>query len=202
MKIERKNTPIDKLKRAMYIGEQYWDIIRYDIPRFFKNLWMFKKDIYNYRWYSGQYAVLPFMKTALMDMAAKTDERGNELESSKHKKVMMMWRVAKLIEHFMKEDFVQLAEQELGEITVRDFEFEDAPDHPGCYQLVDNDTPEEREHTIKVFTRAREIEESMWSELWDIIKGQDSAEIKSLPETDENAYDKWFNGTGLRGWWD
>lgn len=202
MKIERKNTPIDKLKRAMYIGEQYWDTIRYDIPRFFRNIWMFRKDIYNYRWYSGQHAVLPFMKTALMDMAAKTDERGSEVESSKYKKVMMMWRAAKLIEHFMEEDFVQLAEQELGEITVRDFEFEDAPDHPGCYQLVDNDTPEEREHNTKVFARAREIEESMWSELWDILKGQDSAEIKSLPETDEKAYDKWFNGTGLRGWWD
>jgi hypothetical protein len=202
MKIERKNTPIDKLKRAMYIGEQYWDTIRYDIPRFFKNLWMFKKDIYDYCWYSGQHAVLPFMKTALMDMAAKIDERGSEVESSRYKKTMMMCHAAKLIEHFIEEDFVELAEQELGEITVHDFEFEDAPDHPGCYRLVDNDTPEEREHSTKVFARAREIEESMWSELWDILKGQDSAEIKSLPETDEKAYDKWFNGTGLRGWWD
>ena len=39
----------------------------------------------------------------------------------------------------------------------------------------------------------------MWAELWDILKGQDSTEIKSLPETDEN---KWFDGSGLRGWWD
>jgi len=202
MKIERKNTPIDKLKRAMYIGEQYWDTIRYDIPRFFRNLWMFKKDVYDYCWHSGQHAVLPFMKTALMDMAAKIDERGSEVESSKYKKVMMMWRAAKLMEHCIEENFVELAENELGEIAHRDFEFEDAPDHPGCYQLVDNDTPEEREHSTKVFARAREIEESMWSELWDILKGQDSAEIKSLPETDEKAYDKWFNGTGLRGWWD
>jgi hypothetical protein len=142
------------------------------------------------------------MKTALMDMAGNIDVYGSEVESSKYKKVMMMWRAAKLIEHFIEENFVELAEQELGEITVHDFEFEDAPDHPGCYQLVNNDTPEEREHSTKVFARAREIEESMWSELWDILKGQDPAEIKSLPETDEKAYDKWFNGTGLRGWWD
>ena len=202
MKIERKNTPIDKLKRAMYIGEQYWDTIRYDIPRFFRNLWMFKKDVYDYCWYSGQHAVLPFMKTALMDMAAKIDERGSEVESSKSKKVMKMWRAAKLMEHFIEENFVELAEKELGEIIHNDFEFEDAPDHPGCYQLVDNDTPEEKDHNTKVFARAREIEESMWSELWNILKGQNPAEIKSLPEIDEDAYDKWYNGSGLRNWWD
>ena len=39
MKIERKNTPLDKIKRVMYIGERYWDTVRYDIPRFLKNLW-------------------------------------------------------------------------------------------------------------------------------------------------------------------
>ena len=94
MKIERKNTPLDKIKRVMYIGERYWDIIRYDIPRFLKNLWMFKKDIYDYRWYSGKHAVLPFMKTALMDMAAKIDERGMEVEPSISKKIMKRWRAA------------------------------------------------------------------------------------------------------------
>ena len=42
----------------------------------------------------------------------------------------------------------------------------------------------------------------MWAELWDILKGQDSTEIKSLLETDEKSFDKWFDGSGLRGWWD
>jgi hypothetical protein len=202
MKIERKNTLINKFKRAIYIGEQYWDTIRYDIPRFLKNLWLFRKDLYNYRWYSGQQAVLPFMKTALMDMAAKIDERGSEVESSKSKKVMKMWRAAKLMEHFIEENFVELAEEELGELIMNGFEFKDAPDHPGCYQLVDNDTPEEKDHNTKVFTRANEIEESMWSELCDILKGQNPAEIKSSPETTEKEYDEWYDGSGLRNWWD
>ena len=202
MKIERKNTPLDKIKRVMYIGERYWDTVRYDIPRFLKNLWMFRKDIYNYRWYSGKHAVLPFMKTALMDMAAKIDERGMEVEPSKSKKIMKMWRAAKLMEHFIEENFIELAEQELGKMTLHDLEFEDAPDHPGYYQLVDNETPEEKVHNRNVFARAHEIEESMWAELWDILKGQDSTEIKSLLETDEKSFDKWFDGSGLRGWWD
>jgi hypothetical protein len=121
---------------------------------------------------------------------------------TKSKKVMKMWRAAKLIEHFIEEDFIKLAEQELGEITAHHLEFEDAPDHPGCYQLVDNDTPEEKAHNTKVFARAREIEESMWSELWDILKGQNPAEIKSSPETTEKEYDDWYDGSGLRNWWD
>jgi hypothetical protein len=142
------------------------------------------------------------MKTALMDMAAKIDERGSEVESSKSKKVMKMWRAAKLMEHFIEENFVELAENELGEIAHHDFEFEDAPDHPGCYQLVNNNTPEEDEHNTKVFARANEIEESMWSELWSILKGQNPAEIKSSPETTEKEYDDWYDGSGLRNWWD
>jgi hypothetical protein len=158
---------------------------------------MFRKDLYNYRWYSGQHAVLPFMKTALMDMAAKVDEYGLEVEHSKSKKVMKMWRAAKLMEHFIEDDFIELAEMELGELIHRKFEFEDVPDKPGFYQLVDNESPEEKEHNSKVFARAREIEKQMWDELWTIIQGQDYTKFDK-----DIDWDKQFDGSGLRGWWD
>lgn len=205
MKIQATDTFFDRIKRMINKKRGYWntwDFLRYDMPGFLKNLWLFRKDLYNYRWYSGQHAVLPFMKTALMDMASNIDVYGMEIEISKSKRVMMMQRAAYLMECFIEENFVELAEKELGEIIHNGFEFENAPDHPGCYQLIDNDTPEEKDHNTKVFTRANEIEESMWSELWNILKGQNPAEIKSLPEIDEDAYDKWYNGSGLRNWWD
>ena len=174
-----------------------WDFLRYDTPRFLKNLWLFRKDLYNYHWYSGQHAVLPFMKTTLMDMAAKTDKYGLEVEHSKSKKVMKMWRAAKLMEHFIEDNFIELAEKELGELIINRFEFEPVPDKPGYSRLVDNDTPEEKDHNDKIFKRAREIEELMWSELWDILKGQDYKKF-----SDEIDWDKQFDGSGLRGWWD
>jgi len=193
-------TFFDSIKRIINRQKWYWktwDFLRYDMPRFFKNIWLFRKDLYNYHWYSGQHYVLPFMKTALIDMATKIDERGLEVEHSKSKKVDKMVRAAYLMECFIKDDFIELAEKELGELILHSWDFEPVPDKPGYSQLVDKDTPEEKEHNKKVFTRAREIEEQMWDELWTIIKGQDYTKF------DKNIdWDKQFDGSGLRGWWD
>ena len=193
-------TFFDSIKRIINRQKWYWktwDFLRYDMPRFFKNVWLFRNDLYNYRWYSGQHYVLPFMKTALIDMATKIDERGLEVEHSKSKKVDKMVRAAYLMECFIKDDFIELAEKELGELILHSWDFEPVPDKPGYSQLVDKDTPEEKEHNKKVFTRAREIEEQMWDELWTIIKGQDYTKF------DKNIdWDKQFDGSGLRGWWD
>ncbi len=102
-------TFFDSVKRMVNRQRWYWktwDFLRYDMPRFFRNLWMFRKDLYNYRWYSGQNAVLPFMKTSLVDMAAKIDERGIEVEHSKSKKLDKMRRAAYLMERFIEDDFL------------------------------------------------------------------------------------------------
>lgn len=203
-------TFFDSLKRMINRQRWYWktwDFLRYDMPNFFRNLWMFKKDLYNYHWYSGQHAVLPFMRTALVDMAAKIDERGWEVEHSKSKKLDKMRRAAYLMERFIEDDFIDLAEKELGDLTLHSWEFEPVPDKPGYSQIVDKETPEEKEHNIKVFSRAREIEEQMWAELWITLKGQDYSDFDKIKgdakwkEQDE-LYKNWFDGSGLRGWWD
>jgi hypothetical protein len=193
-------TFLDSVKRMVNRQRWYWktwDFLRYDMPRFFRNLWMFRKDLYNYRWYSGQNAVLPFMKTALTDMAAKIDKRGWEVEHSKSKKIGKMVRAAYIMERFIEDDFLELAEKELGEVICHGFDFEPVPDKPGYSRMIDKETDEEKEHNSKVFDRAREIEEQMWDELWIIIQGQDYTKFDK--DTD---WDKQFDGSGLRGWWD
>jgi hypothetical protein len=208
MKIKTAPTFVDSVKRMVNRQKWHWktwDFLRYDMPRFFRNLWMFRKDLYNYRWYGGQHAVLPFMKTALLDMASKIDERGMEVEKSKDKKVNRMYRAAYLMERFIEDDFTELAEQELGDLICNGFEFEPVPDKPGYSRLVDKDTPEEKEHNSKVFARSREMEEHMWVELWTILQGQNHTQFKMFADKAENkdeAWDNWFDGSGLRGWWD
>jgi len=208
MEVKFADSFFDSFERMVNREKWYWktwDFLRYDMPRFFRNLWMFRKDLYNYRWYSGQHAVLPFMKTALMDMASKIDERGMEVEKSKDKKVAKMYRAAFIMERFIEDDFIEIAEQELGEIVHRKFEFEDVPDKPGFCQLVDNETPAEKEHNSKVFKRAREIESQMWKELWTILEGQNHSHFEVFLDKSKdkkNAWDNWFDGSGLRGWWD
>lgn len=208
MEVKFADSFFDSFERMVNREKWYWktwDFLRYDMPRFFRNLWMFRKDLYNYRWYSGHSAVLPFMKTALMDMASKIDERGMEVEKSKDKKVAKMYRAAFIMERFIEDDFVEIAEQELGALILRKFEFEDTPDKPGFCQLVDNETPEEKEHNSKVFKRAREIETQMWKELWIILEGQNTSHFDVFLDKSKdkkNAWDNWFDGSGLRGWWD
>jgi len=200
MKVKFAETFFDSVERMINRQKWYWktwDFLRYDMPRFFRNLWMFRKDLYNYRWYSGQNAVLPFMKTALTDMADKIDKRGWEVEHSKSKKLDKMVRAAYLMERFIEDDFLELAEKELGDVICHGFNFEPVPDKPGYSRMIDKETDEEKEHNSKVFDRAREIEEQMWTELWIIIQGQDYTKFDK--DTD---WDKQFDGSGLRGWWD
>ena len=88
---------------------------------------------------------------------------------------------------------------------MRDWEFE--PTEDGRYTLKDTDTKEERLHNSKVFRLAKSIDDREWRELWNIFKGQSYLDykkhLKTLPkEQHETAWDNWFNGSDMRGWWD
>ncbi len=183
-----------------------WDFIRYDFPKFCKNIWLFRKALWNYSWWGGQHTVLPFMKTALVDMAITMDDRGNEIRGSREKKIAKMLRAAKLMEHFIEENFIEMAENELGELIHHPWEFEPS-ETEGFMQIKDQDTKEEKDHNRKVFKRAREIEKEMWDELWYIMKGQDYSKFKKTPKgmNHDESYDYFqsqVDGTGLNTWWD
>jgi len=180
MKVNMAPTFFDSVERMINRQKWYWktwDFLRYDMPRFFRNLWLFRKDLYNYRWYGGQHAVLPFMKTTLLDMASKIDERGMEVEKSKDKKVAKMYRAAFLMERFIEDDFIEIAEKELGDLISNGFDFEAVPDKPGYSRLVDKETPEEKEinESKKVQTYIKKK----------INKVNDMEEVKNLSETIE-----------------
>lgn len=184
-----------------------WDFVRYDMPRFFSNVWLFKKALYRFRWYGGQHSILPFMETAVTEISSKIESRGNELKSSSDKKVAKMKRASEIMKHFIEDDFINIAENELGEIAHHDWEFEPVEGKEGFSQLKDKETEEEKEHNRKVFARSREIEETMWSELWEIFKGQDISKFKDAPDgmDHDESYKHWddqFDGSGCRSWWD
>jgi len=91
---------------------------------------------------------------------------------------------------------------------LHDWEFEPSKDNPDCMVIVDKETDEEREHNRKVFARADEIEEEEWKLIWRIIQGQDRSaygqfyqKIKGT-EGSENAWNDWFDGSGMKHWWD
>lgn len=206
MDVKFADSFFSSLKRMANRNRWYWkawELIRYDLPNFFKNLWLFRKALWNYRWYGGHHGVFPFMRIALMDMAAVIDRKGHEEDNSRSKKVMKMWRVAKLLENFENDEFITLAEKELGAIVHGEVQF--VPTENGTYVMQESISEEDRAHNRKVYALARDIEESMWNELWAILKGQDIKSyimFKDKSNHPETAWDNWFDGSDIRGWWD
>lgn len=212
MKTNFADTFFESVERMINRQRWYWktwDLFRYDLPNFFRNLWLFRKNLWNHTWYNGDGSILPWVKTAVDDMTWRIETRGHEVSESRMKKVAKMKRLSYLINVCVNDSFIEEAEKELGiEMILHDWEFQEIPgktmDNPlgekneKLYELVDKDTPEEKEHNDKILKRSHEIQKEYWEELCYIIKGPD---YDTLRETDEDFY-KALDGTDIRGWWD
>ena len=215
MEIKFANTFEKSLKKL--IRQNTWwyktySLFRYDIPRFFKNTWKFRKALWNHYWFD-HHGTLRFMEIGIRDMAEKIEKYGIEVDKPRLKKVAAMRRAADLIRNYNEDLYLDMAEAELGEINYKKPLFEKDEKNPDYYLMVDNDTPDEKEHKSKVYARTREIEESEWNELWTIIKGQDIEEFRDFYkkvksgeandfEKEQGEWDNWFDGSGMKGWWD
>ena len=189
----------DSIKRLIRHNTWWYktyELFRYDLPRFFKNVWTFRKALWNHYWFD-HHGTLMFLETGLTHISDTVEQYGNEVDESRLKKVEAMRRAIELIKNYNEDNYIDMAEKELGELVFHDWEFEEVPDNPGYSQLIDNDTPEEKEHNKKVFERAREIEKQEWDELFVILKGQDYTKFDK-----DIDWDKQFDGSGIKGWWD
>jgi hypothetical protein len=207
VKIQFADTFTDSL-RTLIRHQTWWyktySLFRHDLPRFFKNIWKFRKGLWNHYWFD-HHGTLKFLEIGLTDMADRIEKDGMEVDSSRLKKVTKMRRAVELIKNYNESNYIDMAEKELGNLISRDWEFEDIEDKPGFSRLLDNDTEEEKVHNRKVFNRATEIEEKEWKELFEILKGQSHSEYLMFLDKSEDkksAWDIWFDGSDLRGWWD
>jgi hypothetical protein len=192
MKVEFKNSFFESVEKLVWYDSNLWKVwaaIRYDIPLFFKNVWRFRKELYNHQWWDYRFH-LEMMYRSLSIMEKGMSEKGIEVTETRDVKVQKMRRVLELLKHKLDDDYIQRAEVELGEINRNPIDFEPIEGKEGLYRLVDNDTPAEKKHASNVYKRARVIEENEWKELWDIYKGKKFT-----------TWDK-YDGSDLRGWWD
>ena len=202
MEVKFKNTFFESFKRMINRERWYWklwDLFRYDIPRFFRNLWLFRKNLWNHTWYNGDSSVLPWVKTAVDDMAWRIEKHGHEIEESRMKKVVKMRRLSYLIDVCVKDEFIDEAEKELGfKYVYYPFEFEEVLGNDKVYTLKQNETPEDKENNSKLLNRSHEIQKEYWEEICAIIKGPD---YDAMRASDED-WDKLYDGSDLRAWWD
>jgi hypothetical protein len=180
------------LKRLIW--HQHWlyktyALFRYDIPLFVKNIWRFRRELWKHEWWDYRFT-LNMLERSLTIMEEGMSAKGMEVTETREPKVKSMRRVLELLRNNREDRYIEMAEAELGELIMHDWEWE--PVEGEHYKLVDKETEEEREHNRAVFNRAREIEDTEWNELWEIFKGTKYSK----------KFGKKYDGTDMRGWWD
>lgn len=211
MEIKFADTFTKSLKKLIWHESKiykFYAFFRYDIARFCKNVWKFRKALNKHYWWD-HHGTLMFLEIGLTDMANRLEVDGLEIDISRLKKVKAIRRAAELIRNYNEDNYIEMAEAELGEIVLYDWEFEEIPDRPGLSRLIDKETESEKAHNSKVYERAREIEEQEWKELFRILEGQDHSEYQKIigalseeEKREQDHYYKWFDGSNLKGWWD
>jgi hypothetical protein len=218
MKVQFADTFTKSLKRM--INHQSWwyktySFLRWDIWHFFSNVWKFRKELYEHRWWDYHFTLqMLYRSIAIME---KGMHAGLEIRESRDKKIQKMQRLMELLDNKINDKYIEIAEKELGyEMIMKEWKFEeiDRTDSNGekLYQMIDTETDEERELNRKIIDKTSEIEEMQWNEIWEILKGKnfgdgsnklmDVMQEKSTIDTNEHDWNDWFDGTGLRGWWD
>jgi hypothetical protein len=218
MKINITDTFTNSLKK-LAMHESWWyktySFLRWDVWYFLSNIWKFRKELYEHRWWDYHFTLqMLYRSIAIME---KGMHDGLEIRESRDKKIQKMQRLMELLDNKINDKCIEIAEKELGyEMIMREWKFEeiDRTDSNGekLYQMIDTETDEERELNRKILDKTSEIEEMQWNEIWEILKGKnfgdgsnklmDVMQEKSTIDTNEHDWNDWFDGTGLRGWWD
>ena len=166
------------LKRLMWHESKVYKVyalFRYDITHFLKNIWRFRKELWSHAWWDYRFT-LNMLERSLTIMEKGMSEKGMEVSETREPKVMKMRRALELLKNSREDNFIDRAEQELGELKLSEWQFELLEN--GNHKFIEDESEKDKKHNRKVYQRARQIEEKEWKELWKIVDGD------------------------LRGWWD
>ena len=209
-KLKYEDSVLEKIVDFFWYDCKLWkvkDALTIGIPNFVKNIWRFRRELYNHQWWDYHFT-LQMLHRSLSIMVDKLESDGIEVDSHRLKKVAKIHRAIQLLKSKIDDDYIERAEIELGKIKYKPFKFEEI-EGSDSYRLINNDTPEEKEHMGKVFDRANELEDSEWIDLWPIFGGQDHKEYKKFLKTksteekfSNDLWFEWFDGSGMRSWWD
>lgn len=173
------------LKRHNTWWYRTYRTITEDIPQFFKNIYLFRKELYQHRWWDYNFTLV-MLKRSLEIQVNGMEKEGWEVKETLDKKIVKMKRVIEILENRVEVNYLDLAEEKIGPLYDWDFS-------------SDNVTEEQKAHNKKVYELAQEIEKKDWKELWRILEGQDYESYDSKKDGD---FEKWYDGSGILGWWD
>lgn len=157
-------------------------ITRSPLFMFISNAFKFRKELAQHSWWDYHYTLL-MMRRSFIIMRQGLENKGIEVEEHRIPKIKKISRVIQILDNICESNYISMAEAELGELSSA---------------RLDEETAQEKAHSRRVYLRADEIENAEWSELWDILKGQDKSEFVSQKKT----FEEWFDGSDMRSWWD
>lgn len=188
---------LDTIRRHDTWWYKTYEVFRYKLPMFFENIWYFRKQLWSFRSWDYSFNLQIFARS-LEKTAHTLEYHGHEVDISRMKKVQKIKRVIEIINSMREDVYIDKAEKELGELKNLD-----------GWRMDREDTPEEKEHNRKVFLLATKMAESEHNELWDILRGQNHQEYIDLMDSlsdeekkNEDVWNEWFDGSGVKHWWD
>jgi uncharacterized membrane-anchored protein YhcB (DUF1043 family) len=185
MEVQATDSFFKSLKRLSWENSmpyRVYSAIRYKIPYFFKNIWKFRKELWKHRWWDYTFTLM-ILKRSLEIQEKGMRTKGIEEQTSLDKKLEKMKLVIQYLQNRIDSNFIETAEKKYGPLKLNSWRFEKTDS--GNYIMVDDQTEEERAHSKLIFSKAHEMEEKEWEQIWDIIKGKD-----------------YKDGSGLLSWWD
>lgn len=177
-----------------------WDFLRWDLPRFFKNVWVFRKELTHFGGWDWHHT-LTMLRKSLEIQEQSMSKNSNEVDETLNLKLYYMRRSIYLIDQILEENFREMAEKKLGLKTIfKDFKLEPVEGSDSKMLVWEDETDEEREINQKIFYEAAKIEKEVWGELFDILKG-DIYPIDIYTKFKDKSYEEFTNGRGLNTWW-
>jgi hypothetical protein len=171
------------------------------IVRFIRNIWNFRKEIYEYEPWDYRFQLSVFRRC--IELQSKYIEKyGIEVDEPRMKKVNKMKRVIEIMNWHENDSFIELAEIHLNKEVVSKWNFEKINDNTfnpnkeeDLFEMVQDISEEQSKINKEIYDLADKIEKDTWEELFEILKGKEY-------KREDGDWDKWFDGSGLKGWWD
>lgn len=184
------------------------DRIRYDFPNFLRNAWCYRHALTNtFDWDS--LSGMRITAAHLSRVADYLETKGHDSEESRLKKVKMIRRAVELIDLHLEEKFIDWAEAEMKETLFDSQIYFEKIEGSDLSHMKDRLTEDERAHNGRIYKRAQEIAKETWLELFEILRGQDSRIYQIMmdmhkgdPKRQSEIWDDWFDGSGMKHWWD
>jgi hypothetical protein len=148
---------LEKLKMHETWWYKLYHYFRYDIPNFFRNIWLFRKELMNFQWWDYSYTLQMFSRCLVL-MEKETDKRGMEIPETKNLKLKKMRRAVEILNNIDEFHYIEKAEKEMGELKEINI-------------FTNDNNPDDVDYNRRIYLRAERLKEMEWEELWDIIRG-------------------------------